>query len=140
MYDELVKRLKNNRHPNGLKSQAADAIEQLEQENERLHSDLGKAIRELAKQPRWIPVTERLPKPGKYLVLKTSELAGKPYYYWQIVSYADNLNKVDKYDFPGKEYKRHGWYSYDSEYGHYETGDKITHWMPLPEPPEDGEE
>ena len=121
-YTELVKALRDDNACLSIKTahNAADAIEELQ-------------------QPGWISVKERLPEPGKYLVLKTSELSGKPWYYWQIVSYANNLNKVDKYDFPGKEYKRPGWYSYDSEYGHYETGDEITHWMPLPAPPKEDE-
>ena len=59
------------------------------------------------------------------------------FYSLQIVSFTKNLNKVDRYDFPGKEYKRPGWFDYDGEYGYYETGEDITHWMPLPNMPKE---
>ena len=86
----------------------------------------------------WIPVTERLPSEnGEYLVVKTWDHGYGKYQVIRVVSFALNLNKVDKYDFPGKEHKRPGWFDYDGEYGHFETGSDITHWMPLPTPPKE---
>lgn len=93
------------------------------------------------KEPKfseWVPVTERLPeKDGKYLVCEKWDCGYGAIYNIRVVSYSLNLNKVDKYDFHGKEYKRPGWFDYDSEYGHFETGRDITHWMPLPTPPKE---
>lgn len=87
----------------------------------------------------WIPVTEQ-PKPGQYLVHKLYDHGYGEHHSYDILTFTDNLNKVDKYAFHGKEYKRPGWFDYDSEYGHFECGDNITHYMPLPEPPKEGTE
>lgn len=79
--------------------------------------------------PKWIPVTERLPdKDGDYLIFKNS-----PYGGWcEVAGFAKDGGKVDEYDLGGCE---NVWYDYDSEYG-YIGFDSVTHWMPLPEPPE----
>lgn len=78
--------------------------------------------------PKWIPVTERLPKEdGKYLVNKnlwgTSVIATH--------HFAKKGESVCAYDLKG--YKN-VWYSYDSETGYFPL-DHVTHWMPLPKPP-----
>lgn len=44
-----------------------------------------------------------------------------------------DLHKVDPCNFRGKH--RPGWVDWDDEYGYYEYY-AVTHWMPLPEPPE----
>jgi hypothetical protein len=78
---------------------------------------------------KWIPVTERLPeKDGYYLVWK----AWGTHRWHEVLSFAKDGRKVDKYDFK-REWKN-VWYKYDSEYG-YITIDSVTHWMPLPQPP-----
>jgi hypothetical protein len=78
------------------------------------------------KQPRWIPVSERLPDEWeKCLVTFKNDYVG-------IMCYALNLYKVDEYDFCTKKGKA-GWYDYDSEWGYY-SRDDIVAWMPLPEP------
>ena len=52
----------------------------------------------------------------------------------KVVGFAPVLEDVDMFDFAGV--KESGWYEYDGETGYYEfTG--ATHWMPLPEPPEE---
>jgi len=105
-----------------------------------LHEKAADAIEKLSHAtPRWIPVTERLPEPGGYLVCKKHDYGYGVHYSLQIVSYTDNLNKIDKYDFPGKKNKRPGWFDYDSEYGHFETGNDIFAWMPLQAPPKEDE-
>lgn len=132
-YDELIKDLRicastftesceecshSNEHGdcyNGLKRSAADAIDELQ-----------------SQLPRWIPVTERLPngESDRYLVAYDfmSHLRVA------ICYYADNLEKVCKYDFAGRT--DNGFYAYDDEYGFYEKTD-VRYWMPLPEPPKE---
>ena len=78
--------------------------------------------------PKWINVKARLPeKSGTYLTArpntfkKTYEI--ESLYYGQIDG--SGRKKV--------------WHYYDSEYGQVECDD-VTHWMPLPSPPEGGHE
>ena len=79
-------------------------------------------------KPKWIPVTERLPKTdGKYLVHKN--LWGTSYI--STVRFAKDGKKVCPYDLKGQ---KNVWYDYDSETGYFPV-DTVTHWMPLPEPP-----
>ena len=79
----------------------------------------------------WIPVKTALPKKnGRYLVAKRTY--GDTYV--DILCFAKNLYKVDKYDFPGTNNKRPGWYWYDSEYGCIDATDLVTAWQELPEP------
>ena len=82
---------------------------------------------------RWIPVTERLPEEdGSYLCF--SQYCGSG---WCAVrGFAKDGRKKDEYDF--RRRWKNVWYDYDSEYG-YCVIDSITHWMPLPEPPKEGE-
>ena len=78
---------------------------------------------------KWISVEDRLPKnKGDYLVIKASGT----YRWCEVLSFAKDGRKVDKYDFE-REWEN-VWYRYDSEWG-YVTTDSVTHWMPLPEPP-----
>lgn len=88
-------------------------------------------------KPRWIPVTERLPdENGKYLTVFTlNTIPPRPVI--EVSCYAKDLYKIDKYDFHDKK-RKHGFYQYDSECGYFEMSD-ISHWMPIPEPPRDGE-
>lgn len=79
------------------------------------------------KTGRWIPVSERLPEDGIYLVT-VERVAGVPRI--ETKSFAKDLNRVDDYDFP--EHKC-GWYEYDSEYGYWEDTDVIA-WQSLPQP------
>lgn len=82
---------------------------------------------------KWIPVTERLPdKDGKYLVHKN--IFGDSYV--SAIWFAKDGRKVSRYDFENRW--ENVWYEYDSEYG-YVAIDSVTHWMPLPEPPKDGD-
>lgn len=78
---------------------------------------------------RWIPVSERLPSDGKYLVTR-GDVIGRPMIGMRYFS--KDLSKVDEFDFVDKK-GISGWCEYDSEYGWY-IDDKVTAWMPLPEP------
>ena len=76
----------------------------------------------------WISVKDRLPdNKGRYLV----------YEVWTYGNIIETVSWTPKYN--GFEEHLKGkaiWYNYDSEYGDFEVGD-VTHWMPLPEPPND---
>jgi hypothetical protein len=81
----------------------------------------------------WISTKDRLPdnEKKKYLcVIK----GWSNYSYIQICSFTANLESVDEFDLRGRNYA--GWYDYDSEWGYGEmTG--VTHWMELPDLPEE---
>lgn len=73
---------------------------------------------------KWVSVKDRLPeKDGEYLVYID-------WRYCQLASFT--TNKPKEFTFINAGY---GWYDYDSDYGFYEVR-RVTHWMPLPEPPE----
>jgi len=75
-------------------------------------NELKAEIDRLKSERRWIPVSERLPnRDGFYLILENvNQVAG--YYHWC---------------------KQFGWNT-DGGRIHIQT---VTHWMPLPTPPED---
>ena len=124
MYDDLIKRLKNNRHPNGLKSQAADAIEELQAAKcphyiRNVHdrgddSLCDKFVCEVKSLPKWIPVTERLPEERcDYLVFAVGGA-------WRQISSIEIAY-------------------WDGDRFLVQSFNAATHWMLLPEPPKDGE-
>lgn len=100
-----------------------------------------------AAQPKWISVEERLPKPetqvlilakrGKYTVITngmyedgTLNTEDSDWHWYDNDFEYDEEN--DAYIIPA------GWWEYkhyngDDEYNHA-IDDKVTHWMPLPEP------
>jgi hypothetical protein len=69
---------------------------------------------EALKQQRWIPCSVRLPENGENALV------------W---------DKLSRDVFIGRYYECDGW-EIDGYYGDYSWD--ITHWMPLPEPPESG--
>lgn len=112
MYDDLVKRLRNRRiciqqlgtlNDYPLLGEAADAIELLQK----------------TQQPRWIPVSERLPELGDIVLLTDGMDVGDGY--------------LTHYDFDKSEAM------FSSPFADLESKD-ITHWMPLPTPPKGEEE
>lgn len=74
------------------------------------------AAEALEKMPQWIPVTERLPGHFGTFLVAIDEAHG------------ENRTSVDAADFDPLE-KR--W----STFNYFCAGYRITHWMPLPEPP-----
>lgn len=75
-------------------------------------------------------------KDGKYLCC-AEILAGRMRPSCLILNYTLSLASVDAYDFSYEN--RPGWYGYDGEWGYYEIED-VTHWMPLPDPPNSAKE
>ncbi len=127
MYEELVERLREAAEwvpcimDRAVAIKAADAIE------------------ELANRMRWTLCKDKQPPNGQYLVCKL--LYGSVCGY-DVGTYAEDLSKIDKYDFPAKQYKGvGGWFDYDSETGYYQTNVyawmKLPERMTLPEPPEE---
>ena len=72
------------------------------------------------KVPEWIPVTERLPEPGKMVLLIVSGKVKNI-----VLVYACELGEFDTDE---------GWIL---EMWPEWKDPKVTHWMPLPEPPEE---
>lgn len=135
MYDDLIKQLrycsdattcrqciwKTECCPTDMQKKAADAIEELRKAVLRLENESG-IYDELPVvyiyPTKWIPVKERLPNP-KDLVLVCNEFGGVHYGYFE-------SNK--------QWYTANNWL-YDA----WTVMSNVTHWMPLPEPPKDGE-
>lgn len=125
MYDELVKELRDPcPHENCVVCQkAADAIEELSKDRDNWKAT-AKEEREAywhwfdqyqKDVPRWIPVTERLPKYGERVLV----FGGVTMY----VAYYDK-----------NRYGGESWHKLNSK-SHYCNP---THWMPLPTPPKEG--
>ena len=142
MYDELIKRLREDKSwvEQGTTDteheiaehiqQAADAIEEL---SEQLENETEYATALNSYVPQWIPVTERLPEDGQKVLVLEPPYGESSRYYYSIVYFSTNLEKVDEYDFQGKN--RSGFCSLDSEYGWCEHC-RVVYWMPLPPSPE----
>lgn len=88
------------------------------QKNIEVFGQANAALRE--KVPEWIPVTERLPEPGKMVLLIVS---GK----------VKNITLIDAYEL-GEFDTDEGWIL---EMWPEWKDPKVTHWMPLPELPEE---
>ena len=78
-------------------------------------------------QPRWIPVTERLPDKGGPYLCTVQGYVGKTTYLRIAVFQTDIYVEYDI------EEHKPGFIDYDSECGFYEVT-KVLAWMPLPEP------
>lgn len=122
MYDELIKLLRETSidfgesdHISVMMIEAADAIEDLDN---RLN------LHRQGKIGHWIPVTERLPNcNGCYLVWRPHFFGGEVG--MPSICYFDGSNT---------------WHdSYGVDFERILHPEDITHWMPLPDPPKDGE-
>lgn len=100
----------------------------------------------------WISVKDRLPESGVHVLLccemhrHGGEIAGK----YVCDGYYAEANKIIAGGFPDEcdceyseeddeYYLREGWYEVIKNWDDYNSvtvGDFVTHWMPLPEPPE----
>ena len=75
--------------------------------------------------PQWISVKDRLPETDGIYIVCDRRLNGYPW-----------IHTVGFRKVSSSWCELHGVY-YDDGYGRYSDQDKFTHWMPLPEPPEE---
>ena len=128
-----------------LMQDAAAAIEALQADNDILHQhieDLNEAFRSesLARQkaevaqPHWVSVEERLPEVDVnvlvYAIGKIDGFIGETVIALTSMSDTNWLNRHEKVD---KPYWLDPWQYFLTDY-------RITHWMPLPEPPQEVQE
>ena len=125
MYDELIKRLietsvdfGESDHVSVMMIEAANAIEDL-------ITALTASNKVIAKsKAKWVPVTERLPDAGKKVLVFA-------YGYDTITA---RMCKKTEDGYPVFECK-----GYDGIYLEMARAGRISHWMPLPEPPKESE-
>jgi hypothetical protein len=83
--------------------------------------------------PKWINVKDRLPEEhDKYLCAEYSKTFNR--YFIRTLWFTKDLYKHDRYDFLDKK-GIGGFYESSGEWGTVLIED-VTHWMPLPEPPQ----
>ena len=112
-----------------LTATAADTIERLMAEDTykalRIISDSAAALERLAEEnvallekvPKWSRVEDRLPMPGTRVIVTNGRFTGEAY-----------------------RGERGEWRRYDTcQYVFDVTGHEVTHWMPFPEAPEEGD-
>lgn len=85
----------------------------------------------------WISVKDRLPDHGRYLTYCQSFFV-PDVGYCEIVDYfCDEMKMPSQYKFA--EEREAGWWDYENEDDLFYRVTNVTHWMPLPEPPKEGE-
>lgn len=105
--------------------EAADALEQLQSENDRLKEEV--------QQMRWIPVEDGLPDKGDWVLAAYRGKGGKTRV--EVATY-NQKTKVHKRD--GEVYVvLEGWYAENYWLERYRILDRVTHWTPLPQPPKE---
>lgn len=133
MYDELVKDLRENHDKYFARDmEAADVIEELSKKRE---SACWGCKCEKIEQASWIPVSERLPEEkdsgfSADVLILVKEQDGD--FTWE-----DVYSGYYLYDAVSDET---GWWAQmPQNCQQVKERFSVTHWMPLPEPPEDGE-
>lgn len=87
---------------------------------------------------QWISIKERLPDNCKNVLCATKLLNGKPALFIGIYTKGSQIEFYNHDDEP--DYLPKGWYELEDQYkGDYDQhwfDREVTHWMPLPKPPE----
>lgn len=113
--------------------------------------DMARDCAHFIQAQRWIPVTERMPETYenvlaycKYENAKGGYVCSAFYvapgtyeedsdFIWDYEALGDYNEERDSYEIPAGWYERiHNW----DDYGSVKIYSTVTHWMPLPEPPE----
>jgi hypothetical protein len=121
MYDELVKRMRTTKvtvykaEDVNLLQEAADAIEKMTEAYDKLSRHMDDLA---ALFPRWIPVSERLPEEHVFVLIRQDD---------------DRMMVAERVD--GDWWYRY--FAYDVDRWDEAEQGTITHWMPLPQPPEE---
>lgn len=128
MYEDLIRVLRSiDEYDTGyakLIYDAADAIEELSVQIRNKNVMLAEAISE---QPRWIPVTERLPeKDIEVLVFAEGKIDG--FLGDTAIAISKRYDFTIFTDYEGVEVWQSPWQYFLTDY-------EITHWMPLPSAP-----
>lgn len=118
----------------------------------------GEKIAEMEEKNRWVPVTERLPKPEERVFIKTKCKGwnGKEYRETMCGFYEDGnvwcedskvcwdyeMKRDENYDESRDDYRvPEGWFeellNHIDDYNVVCIGDTVTHWKPLPEAPKE---
>lgn len=89
-------------------------------DTDRIEDAVEMAIKALEQEPKWIPVSERLPEKDMHCLVSVGKL-----YLTQIAIYSDLMGTIDHKIF----------YQGDYGYGNFENiTEYVKAWMPLPSP------
>lgn len=111
-----------------LLTRAADAIEELKKQLDNVEIENIKLKEEFAKyraKHRWIPVTERLPEPRQDVLAAWDNGEVWTVYQW----WAEPKEGEDPLEYDDDIFYENGEFN--------STKKRVTHWMPLPEPPKE---
>ena len=130
MIDDVISRQKAIDVAKDLIIPGADYL----QHNQAVNNYAAELVQLPPAQPeqRWTLCSKQPPEEdGEYLVLYYTRSKFKPYVY-DVISFANDLYKIDEYDFPDKKGQK-GWFYCDRDYGYCEDN-SVYAWMSLPEP------
>lgn len=155
MYEDLIKSLKKTSMYFGeldtvsvLLLEAADAIEELRKAVLRLEDESG-LYDELPTYyiypAKWIPVAERLPEDGEIVLVDWWNIHCPKRHNLSVMKFykGNPVDKVDPYKgirFCDQWKNNKVPYAWAAPHGPLQLfGQDVTHWIPLPQPPKEGE-